>query len=182
MEILLLKKAEPKIIDCLPKNTKDINLRAELLVMVKVIFEKDSNPETKTEMEISNEKTMGNLIDMYKKNTEDNITNNLMFLCDGDNIDMEENKNKKIKDYTLKDSEDNSLKIEVLDSKILKKIFFENNINPKFGIYISPEKTLGNLIYIYYKKKGFKENTKKFVFLCNGDKIDDAKKDKKIED
>ena len=95
---------------------------------------------------------------------------------------MEENKNKKIKDYTLKDSEDNSLKIEILDSKILKRIFFKDNGGPIFGIYISPEKTLGNLIYIYCKKKGFKENTKKLLFECNGDKFDDAKKDIKIKD
>ena len=111
---------------------------------------------------------MIDLIDKYYKNQEIVNDNELIFVCNEEDIASEINKNKKIKDYIKPDN--NILKITTFLKEKTKKINYIEDTCPSFGIFLSNEKKVSDLIDIYYEKKNIKNENKK-IFLCDGDNL-----------
>ena len=132
---------------------------------IKTKFNENNN--ILTENNLSRENPISDLVDIYYKKMEIKNNNQKIFICNNEDIESEENKNKKIKNY-IKDS-DNKLNVSVIDkgSEIVKKIkFYENNCL-SFKIYLSNKSKVSDLIDIYYEKTGIKNENKK-SFVCDG--------------
>ena len=111
---------------------------------------------------------MIDLIDKYYKKKEIVNDNELIFVCNEEDIGSEINKNKKIKDYINPDN--NILKITIFLKEKTKKINYIEDTCLSFEIYLSNEKKVSDLIDIYYEKKNIKNENKK-IFLCNGENL-----------
>ena len=92
----------------------------------------------------------------------------MIFLCNNEDIASEFNANKKIKDYIIKDSANQNLNISIIDMngmKKMQKFTIKEDGYRVFEIYLSKEKTLNDLIDLYYKKKGIANENKNNFFV-----------------
>ena len=151
---------------------KDLN---EFIISISVlekgyikVFFKD-NKGIVTEIDISLESLIIDLINSYYKKASINNYNSYIFLLNEINIDSEEHRKRKIEDYVKKYSKKNVLNILVIEKGKIKINFYENNVF-LFEIYKSPEILVTELISLYYEKRGIQNDNKK-IFLCNKENI-----------
>ena len=150
---------------------------------INIIF--NENNKITTLNEISPDNRVCDLITRYyKKNNIKKNKNKMIFLCNNEDISSEFNANKKIKDYIIKDSENQNLNILIIDMnemKKMQKMTIKENGYTVFEIYLSKENTLKDLIDLYYKKKGI-ANKNKNSFSCAGEVINNFNKGEKNGD
>ena len=163
-----------------PVNEIIVMNEGNILIFFKEI-ETETNIVQKTEICISTEKKVRDLIELYYKKTQFKKDTQKIFLCDEINLADENYKNNEIKNY-IKNSY--TKKISVLEKNIIKIGFYEGK-DLLFERYISYEKKMRDLIDIYknYKKeKNEKEEKEGAVLLCNEEDItSDENKDKTIK-
>ena len=121
-----------------------------------------------TEINLSRESSMSDLIDIYYKKMEIKDGNQKIFICNNENIESEENRNKRIQDY-LRGQNKNNLNVSVFEkgNKKIKKIEFNENGCPLFKVYLANKNKVSDLFDIYYEKFGIKSENKK-TFFCDG--------------
>ena len=165
--IVSQKTPNPTVKDLIPKNSDVDILSIYVEPNIKIIFNENN---TQSEINISIEKTMSNIVDMYYEIKGIPNDKQKLFISNHENIDSDKNKNKKIKDYIRKDSENKILNISVHEKKEFQRINYRENSFPIFEIYLSKQEKVSILFDIYYEKKGIKNQNQKF-FLCGGDVV-----------
>ena len=149
-------------------NVNDSKIEINVKQNIRIIY-KEFNIRNPTEIYITTEKKMFDLIDIYYKKKVMKNENKYKFICGGKNIDSEKNKNKPI--------ENKFLEIWVVEVEKIKIKFHDNSKTPiEIDIYINQKAS--DLIDIYYKKRGIPNDNKK-NFICKEDII--ASKDNKNE-
>ena len=144
-----------------------------------IILFNEINNGSITKMSISPFKTVNDLIKLYYKKKGIENENKIIFLYNEMNIAEEEHKNNVIKNYIKNNNY--YLKITVLEKGNIKINFYEK-FNPLFERYISLEKTMSDIINIYYKERKVK-NDNNTLFLCNEENISsDTNKNKSIKE
>ena len=142
---------------------------------IKIIFNDISHK--KTEIYMTNEKTVNDLIIFYYKKKGIKNDNQNIFLLKKENIALDEYKNQKIKNFAKKCI----LKISVFEKGNIKINFYEES-EFLFESYISQEKPVNDLISLFYEKKGIKYDNCK-IFFCNKENIAlEGNKNKKIKE
>ena len=166
-----------KIEDYIQKDLNEFAISISVLEngYIKVNF-KDNNGIV-TEIDISLESLIIDLINSYYKKNGINNNNAYIFLLNEMNIDSEEHRKRKIQDYVKKDSKQYILNILVIEKGKIKINFYKNNVF-LFDVYESPEILVTKLISLYYEKKGIQIDNKK-IFLCNKENI--ASEENKIK-
>ena len=126
------------------------------------------NSKTPIEIDIYINQKASDLIDIYYKKRGIPNDNKKNFICKEDIIDSKDNKNKKIEYFYKKDNLNTNtiLNVFVLDKGMIKVKYSEEGTQ-LFELYISSEKTIKDLVDIYYKKTRTNNNNKK-SFLSNG--------------
>lgn len=117
----------------------------------------------------SKEKPVNDLILIYFEKKGYKYDNSKIFLCKEENIAIEGNKNKKIKDFIDPALNVYSLNISIFQKGIIKVKYYEKSVL-LFEAYISSKKKVNDLFHIYYEKRGITNENKKY-FLCNSEAI-----------
>ena len=151
--------------------------KEKIIIIFNELKNEKNNGQT-TEICISSEKTVQDLITLYYKKRGFQNQNQKIFLYNEMNISKEENKNKKIKSYAKNKY---IMKISVLEkgNKEIKAVNFIENGNQSLEVYLSIEKKMVDLINIYCKNREVERNNKK-IFLYNNEDISSKKNKNKM--
>ena len=116
--IISSKIINSNVKDLIPSNSDADSLIIFVEPNIKIIFNENN---IQSEIYISKEKTMSNIVDAYYEMKGINNDNDKYFICNFELIDSDENKSKIIKDYFRKDLENKILNISLNEKKEIQK-------------------------------------------------------------